>query len=290
MNSALQRIKNRLLYLYSPGSPLRYARKAVIYALNLPEFTKRKPFARAQVSPKLVPSLAELRANAFANVSGKLDEQLQLELLAAAKEKMEKDPDGRSVVARNYVTSMLQSDDLRSDSIWVRYATQPEVLKFVAHYFGHAPALCQVEFFISKPTVNSQWAESQLWHRDYDDSQVLKLFVYLNDVKKDGDGPFTFLPPKESAEVKTSFIPKRVTDEQMTGLGMEPSFRRVYGNQGTIFFIDTGRAYHMGSRCVDQERLAYSATYTSMAPLYSHRNGIQITGELGELAALALKE
>ena len=232
----------------------------------------------------------EIASDGFSLVADLLDAKLSVELEQAISKKIKSDPDGKSIVARNYIRSMLKDEDFNSDGIFVRYALQPRLVAAVTEFFGEVPWLLEVEFFVSRPTEpGCKLSESQLWHRDHDDSKILKLFVYFNDVLNPGDGPFTFLPPSKSRLVKNTFIPGRVEDKTVAGLGLDPYIKEVYGKKGAAFFIDTARCYHMGSRCTTQNRFAYSLTFTTMAPLYPRDNRISIMHKPTRLEALLLE-
>jgi len=268
MRKILGKIRNRALYYASSGSPLRYGRKLGLYTLNLGSYGARKQMSMSiSLSPALAKKKEDLVRTGFADFNGEISLSILEELIRAAEGKLKTNQQGDSVVARKYFGELLCPSDLQSDSIFVRTALQKNILEVATAYFDQAPLLFSVSTLVSKPIGNNSWHESQLWHRDYDDSKILKLFIYLNDVLETGTGPFTFVPAAESRRVGRKIIPRRVSDQEMEAKGAARHARSILGKSGTAFLVDTHRCYHMGSRCTAQNRLAYIATFTTMAPM-----------------------
>lgn len=186
---------------------------------------------------------------------------------------------------------MTASRDLRSDSTFVRFALQPSILRVASAYFGgKVPYLSGVQLLLSHGSDNVHWEQSQLWHRDYSDSRILKLWVYLTDVTGEKNGPFTYLPADASNKVKNDFFfPGRISDEAMETSGQASKAQKVFGARLTSFYIDTARCYHLGSRLkLGEHRLAYIAAFTTHAQLYPCENGISLDGKVSEIENLAL--
>jgi hypothetical protein len=262
-----KRIKNRVLFYFSSGSPLRYPRKLAIYAMNFRTLSKRMYLGKELAGSKEArEAQLTIQQAGYRDVTSLIPSDLFEELVAAASTRLSNRTVNNSVKNRKYLGELLIAEDRQVDTIYMRLALQEKILKIAASHLGQTPRLFGLSLLLSEPTGND-WLESQLWHKDYDDSRIIKLFIYVTDVKIRNDGPFTFLPPSTSSKVGRSFIPKRITDQEMAQKGVISSIKEVYGIKGTAFLIDTARCYHLGSRCVDSQRLAYIATYTTNAPL-----------------------
>ena len=117
--------------------------------------------------------------------------------------------------------------------------------------------------------------QSQQWHRDPEDTKLVKIFVYLNDVDERA-GPFTYVqgshkegplgnlfppvPPRGSLPPADE-IRKTVPQEKI---------RTCTGKAGTIIFCDT-RGIHRGGYATLHERLMLTLCYASYASLWPFR-------------------
>ncbi len=191
---------------------------------------------------------------------------------------------------KNYWERMLTDDDKKSDSLIVRCALQPAVINMAAAYLGEVPYLAGISVYLSHGTHNTTWQASQLWHCDYDDRRMFKLFVYCTDVKGGPDGEFTYIPKDLSKNVKNNFFPARISDESMDKQGYSKHAKHITGPAGTAFYIDTRGCYHLGSRVdIGHTRIAYIVTYVTAASLQPFNNGIKIQHALTETEQLVLR-
>lgn len=191
---------------------------------------------------------------------------------------------------KNFWKQLETPEDRMSTSLLVRFALQPSILQIASAYLGEVPYLAAVEVYLSHGTENTAWQESQLWHRDYDDRRMVKLFVYCTDVNGEEDGAFTYIPKDLSRKVKNHFFPKRITDEAMFQQVRAEDVQRISGSTGSAFYIDTRNCYHMGSRlAMGHTRLAYAATYLTSASLWPFDNAIQVANILSGTEQLLLR-
>src|SRR5687768_2375692 len=70
---------------------------------------------------------------------------------------------------------------LDPSSIWVRFALQNPVLQIANSYYGMFTHLRFYNVWHTMKTTTDA-RRSQLWHRDPEDWQILKVFVYVSDV------------------------------------------------------------------------------------------------------------
>jgi hypothetical protein len=61
------------------------------------------------------------------------------------------------------------------------YLATPEFATISANYMGMVPRYVGSSFWHTKPAPADR-QDSQLWHRDYNDRRLVKIFLYLNDV------------------------------------------------------------------------------------------------------------
>jgi hypothetical protein len=271
---------------YGPGSPLRYVRKATLELTN-PGATRLRSKLGAEIASDLPANLqqrlSELETKGFAEAGDEIDSQLLTEMIAAAEARLASSTSGKKI--HEFFSSISQPEDLRADSIYVRFALQPAVQKLACAYFNNTvPYLCSAHLLLSRGRDAKEWINSQLWHLDYADCRTLRFWVYITDVTAVEDGPFTYMPVEPSKKVPNTFYPKRVTDEQIAAAGLADEARQVYGRKGKIFYIDTSRCYHLGSRLKDgKTRLVYDATFLTHKHLYPSLNNIRADGGLSDV-------
>lgn len=110
--------------------------------------------------------------------------------------------------------------------------------------------------------------DSQLWHRDREDLQILKAFVYLDDVGP-GNGPFWYAPGTHHlgsvrgvARSERVRGVQRTTDEQMAAVVPADRWLQATGAAGTVVLADT-RGYHKGGHAVTGDRRLVMVLFTS---------------------------
>lgn len=198
-------------------------------------------------------------------------------------------------VGKSYLRSLVKEHNLHSDSPLIKFATQSFILKLATKYIGEVPYLHYVDVFETSTANLDGWREAQLWHRDYPNTKMLKVFIYLNDVFNQSDGPFGILSNKKPNLYKEPFFrsslhPFRVDDE-VINQQHKGDITLLYGPKGTIFFTDTGRNLHFGSRLSENKsRLVYVATFSNYYTFPFSRNRVQIKGAVTDQERLVLSK
>jgi hypothetical protein len=237
----------------------------------------------------------ELKKNGYVDISVALDANLLQELDCAGNQKLSMAAVrqiGQKSSHKNYWTRLLDEDmkDGRFDlqSPFVRVAIQPSVVSILSEVYEEIPRLDYVLLTLSNYS-GENYKVSQLWHKDYDDTRVVKLFIYLTDVSSPDDGPFTFFSGPDSDKFGfslTSHHSDRVLDAK---IGLK-NVRSVIAPKLTAFLVDTSRCLHMGSRVSEgHRRLLYTATYISSPRLYPEPpSKFSLTGAEGRVLQLLL--
>lgn len=172
---------------------------------------------------------------------------------------------------KDFWLRLLDSDKcdgaLLTDNPFVSFALQSPILSVLVGFFGEIPLLDDVLLTLSRTTKKS-FSLSQLWHRDYDDTKTVKLFVYLTDVASKQDGPFTFIDGPSSDRVGSSLRSRRGDIEILERLPSD-AINEVIAPRLSVFMVNTSRCLHMGSRVAEgHERLLYTASYISSPRIY----------------------
>lgn len=150
---------------------------------------------------------------------------------------------------------------------YVQFALQKQLIGFLASYLGNLPQLDDVLLTYSRPTGN-KLSYSQLWHRDYDDTRVVKVFAYLTDVKDIEDGPFTLMQ-NNRRKASDIIVKSRYSDSAFEARYPDAEIKEFIAPKLTVFAVDTSRCYHMGSRVkAGRSRLLYTATFVDCPRIY----------------------
>lgn len=150
------------------------------------------------------------------------------------------------------------------ESVYLRYAVQPEFIAIANSYLGLHARLRAIHLWVNRPTENEP-ASTQLWHRDGDDLSNLKIFTYLTDVGQ-SNGPFAFIPGSQVLG-RRPITPEcselgRSTDTQMRQVIPDSDWRVCTGRAGSVIFADTS-GYHKGVKPVESRRIMLMVHYAS---------------------------
>ena len=160
-------------------------------------------------------------------------------------------------------------EGIHADDPLLRVALDRKLLEIVASYLGLWPCLYSVEAWLNYPT-DAPPETSQLWHRDPEDLQLIKTFIYLVDVD-DRCGPFSYIPRThpfgaEAATAQRLEKKKRIPDDRMLRVFPPESWRVCTGSANTMILADT-IGYHRGGKPTVGRRVLITFTYTSGLPI-----------------------
>lgn len=156
-----------------------------------------------------------------------------------------------------------------SKSIWARIAESPNVVAIAKNYFKmDLPRLVYYDLWENSPSGEAP-KNAQLWHRDRDDLQILKVFIYLTDVDE-RTGAFFYAPGthilgKHQQEPQYSLDEtgtKRTSDDQMGQVVPKTDWISGAGKKLSIVFADT-HGFHKGGYVKEDYRFIYTCMYLS---------------------------
>ncbi|HEV2568126.1 hypothetical protein [Sphingomonas sp.] len=232
-----------------------------------------------------------LRRDGYAVLTDMVGQDLLIDLAAAAQSKLadraaQVADGGRDFTAKAFWVRLLDSEmrdgRMPSDSIFVRFALQPALVQTLSEAMGGLPQLDYVLLTLSQHSAEPL-AQSQLWHRDYDDPRTIKVFVYLTDVTSIEDGPFTFLPARATDRCGSSLRSHRSDADIFSHVAPEEKVE-IIAPKLSVFAVETSRCLHMGSRLAPgHERLLYTATFTSFPKLAPAPSQFALTGQETEI-------
>jgi hypothetical protein len=259
-------------------TPYRFAKKWAARIGKAHEIADRQAaFARIDLDEAQRRAVSALRTKGYADARDIVDPAVLATAYdtAISKIKSERLTEGPRLNPGKDFWERLLDEDRDSEgrqpvtSPFVQIAIDERVLGVAAAYLEDAPLLDYI-YLLHSTHRPGPLKVSQLWHRDYDDTKVLKLFAYFTDCTTDEDGPFTFIPADISATIPFGFHSHR-NDHELGLADLATHAKAMKAPRLAAFFVDTSRCYHMGSRVApDHERLLYMGTYTTF-PKYNGR-------------------
>jgi hypothetical protein len=163
---------------------------------------------------------------------------------------------------------------LSVDAPWLAACLSDRMLGLASAYLGMWSKLEYVDFWYSVPVAAAaDRVQSQQWHRDFDDSYLLKAFLYLVDVDA-GTGPFEFVAGSarggKVAELYPWYpmSPAYPTQEEFDRAVPDDDVKTFTAPSGTIVLCNTS-GFHRGGFATTKPRVLATATYCSPASLKS---------------------
>jgi len=153
---------------------------------------------------------------------------------------------------------------------FIGFSLSNPIVKIVSGYLGALPRFRYFSLEATMPMSEGMRAyASQQWHRDPDDQQLVKAFLYLNDVDEAG-GPFTYLQYSQRGGKWRTFFPQqpprgnaKTTEDVNTSIPKEDVIQCM-GKAGTMIFCDTS-GLHKGGYASSNVRFMYTSAYLSNA-------------------------
>jgi len=146
-------------------------------------------------------------------------------------------------------------------------ANNEKILSILSNYFGCKFKLDWVWAWWSFPS--NEKAGPQLFHRDYESFNFIKLFVYLTDVDENS-GPHEII--KESHNDNTFYKRKRFSDKDISDNFKKNNCIKIHGKSGKSFLANTF-AIHKGHHPKKNDRLVlvylYSVVSSNRSPKLS---------------------
>ena len=258
--------KRRLSWFWVIQSPFRY--------LNDKFYLKQK-FKRH--FPETFQKVDQIRG--FERIS--LDEDL-ISVIVERTQQLKKE--AKSSSTKEYLQVISNLEDYNSSSPEFKLATSPNLVAIVSSYHGTFPYLYNITALWSPPPeFKSQGKEipisnykgSQLFHRDGDDLKIVKIWILCSDVNLD-NGPTILISAEESEKIARNLkyrqgvkIPFE-TEQKLTI--DENHINKAVGSLGTVYFTDTDRLLHYGSRTENaSERLVLMIQYVTFFSYYNRR-------------------
>jgi hypothetical protein len=187
-----------------------------------------------------------------------------------------RDPSWVESWRKDYLVTKFEEDSvIPFNNPLLQLALSSQVLDTVNLYLGLSSRLNQINYWYTISLHNSDRIRiaSQNWHRDPEDSKLVKVFIYYRAVKE-RDGPLEYIlesRPGQRYEMTwpvtpDCYPPPEEVEQQV------PAKDRVVatGPEGTIIFCDTN-GLHRGGFALENARLLSVFVYISPASPYNGR-------------------
>lgn len=141
-------------------------------------------------------------------------------------------------------------------------ANHPRILGAVEGIFGCKPTIGYISAWWSIPTEDGKPRHAENFHRDVDDVNFIKLFIYVSDVEHE-NGPHEYI--RGSHDLAQLNEIKRYTDEEVLAAFGKERLISFTGPAGTVFLENTF-GLHRGLPVRAGRRLILQVVY-SMLPM-----------------------
>jgi hypothetical protein len=154
------------------------------------------------------------------------------------------------------------------DDPFLRMVLSDELLKIICSYLGMFCRLGYLNLWCNVPWDGPD-VYSQRWHRDPEDKQLVKLFLYLRDVDE-GSGPFCYIPRTHNKGPFSNIFPQTLLrskypgDSEINRIFTPDQMKMYTGKAGTFILCDTS-GFHKGGHATEGQRLLFNAMYTTNA-------------------------
>lgn len=145
------------------------------------------------------------------------------------------------------VNNLFPPFKLSRKSEFIKLALRDEIIATVSSYMGFVPVLSRVHVFYSQVSDRDKY--TQHYHCDWEDPRTIKLMLCVTDVTEN-DGPIHFVDADLTKNVMEKFklYGSPVSDEELSKEFPDLKENVVTGPKGTMWFLDTCRCMHYGSR------------------------------------------
>ena len=195
-----------------------------------------------------------------------------------------------------------QLSKIDSESPFIKFALDENLLILIANYFGEIPRLDYAGIWMSK----NPWQgldkktgynlSSQKFHVDKEAFKTIKLFIFLNEWTET-NGPLCFYDKNKSKKIlnilgttEDIYNNNIYDDQNIHQINKRKDFNILTGKPGTVVLLDTCSCFHYGSRINnDEKRFVFTLQYLPKhATVKTHDFSHLINSNFSELQNLCL--
>lgn len=156
--------------------------------------------------------------------------------------------------------------------IFLQFGIEEKMLDIVAAYFGRYGKVRMIDLWYNIAIGEQAPTQSQNWHRDGEDTELVKVFLYFNDIDENA-GPFTYVPNSHLKGKYGDLWPGDTILKHVYGgvypdtKELEEKFKKEQmkvctGSAGSLIFCDT-YGLHKGGYCKTTDRILGNWVFTT---------------------------
>jgi hypothetical protein len=154
------------------------------------------------------------------------------------------------------------------------FFTNKYIVDIVSKYLNDKPLLTELKLLYSPPSIDQIYSGSQLLHSDFDDTKVVKIFVFIDGVDEDS-GPLQLVNKEITKKIiklskyRWGQISRKYKShddnllELISDTEDKEKITSLIGNRGTVVLADTVNCLHRGSRNPIKPRRILYATFST---------------------------
>ncbi len=180
--------------------------------------------------------------------------------------------------------------EMDAGSPWLSLFLHDRLLAVINGYLGVFSKLNAIDVWNTVPVVHDGADQgSQRWHRDPEDSRLVKVFLYLSDVGA-GAGAMQYVAHSRRGDRYGRLWPQKFPAGNYPPAGaleriVDPRDRIDCGGpSGTLLFVDTC-GFHRGGRATSAQRVLATSIHTTPASPWPRR--FRTAGDLETVARTA---
>lgn len=165
-----------------------------------------------------------------------------------------------------------KNEQISIDDVFLRFGIDEIMVDTIAGYLGRYPKLRMIDLWYNVSVGEEAPTHSQNWHRDGEDTELVKVFLYFNDIDENS-GPFTYVPDSHLKGKYGNLWPGETILNHVYGgvypdtAELEKKFNEEQikvctGKAGTLIFCDT-YGLHKGGHCKTNDRILGNWVYTT---------------------------
>ena len=165
---------------------------------------------------------------------------------------------------KEYLQNILRVDDEENIRRFLNFFLNQKIVSIVESHLDELPLLTELKVLYSPSNFNNQHTGSQLYHRDFDDTKIVKIFINLVDVDLN-TGPLEIIKLEKSERIKTKIKKNYDLHSDLIDKYVDhKNDKYVFvGKKFDCLFVDTASCYHRGSRKSLNDRYVLYANFSS---------------------------
>jgi ectoine hydroxylase-related dioxygenase (phytanoyl-CoA dioxygenase family) len=272
-----QKLRIHSLFLYF------WNRKWFRNLINLPrrivfQLTGRRKLAERSDASEIKKISADLKVNGIAITH--IDKLHDMPSIAELQKEYEilleiesKKPHSRK--SKAFIERLIDDDyDFESnrDSAIHRFVSNPALKLISENYLKLVPKLTSFKIWRSHFTGDPNRTASQNWHRDYNEFQMVRVFLYFNEVgRENGAGEYVigthYLGDSYGILEYSEELGTYATDEEIEQNFSVERIVCATGTPGTLVFMDTAGLHRGGYHSKPSERRVSLLTFSTAADI-----------------------